>query len=128
MYDLGVKDFSLTRGINMTMLEKTTRINYLFDFYQALLTPKQRSYMSLYYLDDLSLGEIADEYEVSRQAVYDNIKRTEAMLEEYEEKLQLFQKFLARGNIFDQMEKCLAVGKMDSTKLGYYLVLLKELD
>ncbi|MBS4193956.1 putative DNA-binding protein [Lederbergia citri] len=110
------------------MLEKTTRINYLFDFYQALLTPKQRSYMSLYYLDDLSLGEIADEYEVSRQAVYDNIKRTEAMLEEYEEKLQLFHKFLERGNIIEQMEKCLRDNELDSTKLGKYLVLLKELD
>ncbi|MDQ0341606.1 putative DNA-binding protein YlxM (UPF0122 family) [Lederbergia wuyishanensis] len=112
----------------MTMLEKTMRINYLFDFYQALLTPKQRSYMSLYYLDDLSLGEIADEYEVSRQAVYDNIKRTEAMLEEYEVKLQLFQKFLERSNIIEQMEKSLSLGKLDNTKLGQFLVLLKELD
>ncbi|MFD0049278.1 putative DNA-binding protein [Actinomycetes bacterium NPDC127524] len=75
------------------MLEKTTRVNYLFDFYQSLLTEKQKSYMSLYYLDDYSLGEIAEEYEISRQAVYDNIKRTEAMLEEYEAKLLLFQKF-----------------------------------
>lgn len=112
----------------MTMLEKTTRINYLFDFYQALLTPKQREYMSLYYLDDLSLGEIADEYEVSRQAVYDNIKRTEAMLEEYEDKLQLFQKFLERGTIIEQMERCLSVKELNNTKLGKYLVLLKELD
>ncbi len=78
------------------MLEKTTRMNYLFDFYQSLLTQKQRSYMSLYYLDDLSLGEIAEEFDVSRQAVYDNIKRTEAMLEEYEEKLMLLHKFQAR--------------------------------
>ena len=80
------------------MLEKTTRINYFYDFYQSLLTQKQQSYMSLYYLDDYSLGEIADEYDVSRQAVYDNIKRTEAMLEEYEEKLLLFQKFQERTN------------------------------
>jgi predicted DNA-binding protein YlxM (UPF0122 family) len=78
------------------MLEKTMRINYLFDFYQSLLTEKQKSYMSLYYLDDYSLGEIADEYDISRQAVYDNIKRTEAMLEEYEMKLLLFQKFQER--------------------------------
>lgn len=82
------------------MLEKTTRMNYLYDFYQSLLTPKQQSYMSLYYLDDFSLGEIAEEYDVSRQAVYDNIKRTEAMLEEYEEKLLLFQKFQERSKLF----------------------------
>ncbi|MBS4177150.1 putative DNA-binding protein [Bacillus sp. FJAT-49731] len=110
------------------MLEKTTRINYLFDFYQALLTPKQRSYMSLYYLDDFSLGEIAEEYEISRQAVYDNIKRTEAMLEEYEEKLLLFQKFQERKKITEQMEKCLAEGKLDRANLDHYLVLLEELD
>ncbi|MGE8204112.1 putative DNA-binding protein [Heyndrickxia sp. NPDC080065] len=87
------------------MLEKTTRMNYLYDFYQSLLTPKQRSYMSLYYLDDFSLGEIAEEYEVSRQAVFDNIKRTESMLEEYEEKLLLFHKFQERKVILEKMKK-----------------------
>jgi uncharacterized protein len=87
------------------MLEKTTRMNYLYDFYQALLTPKQRSYMSLYYLDDYSLGEIAEQYEVSRQAVYDNIKRTEAMLEEYEKKLALFQKFQKRKQLMNQLKE-----------------------
>jgi len=87
------------------MLEKTTRMNYLFDFYQSLLTQKQKSYMSLYYLDDFSLGEIAEEFEVSRQAVYDNIKRTEAMLEEYEEKLGLLKKFQERKKIIEKLKK-----------------------
>jgi uncharacterized protein len=87
------------------MLEKTTRLNYLFDFYQSLLTPKQKSYMSLYYLDDYSLGEIAEEYNVSRQAVYDNIKRTEAMLEQYEEKLLLFQKFQERQELMKKLRE-----------------------
>ncbi|OCA89653.1 putative DNA-binding protein [Pradoshia sp. D12] len=85
------------------MLEKTMRMNYLYDFYQSLLTPKQKSYMSLYYLDDYSLGEIADEYEVSRQAVYDNIKRTEAMLEEYEAKLLLFYKSQERSLLLNKL-------------------------
>ncbi|TQR16019.1 putative DNA-binding protein [Psychrobacillus lasiicapitis] len=87
----------------MEMIEKTTRMNFLFDFYQALLTDKQRSYMQLYYLDDLSLGEIAEEYDISRQAVYDNIRRTEAMLEEYEEKLNLFTKFEKRQETIDEL-------------------------
>ncbi|HEY9576069.1 MAG TPA: putative DNA-binding protein [Pseudobacillus sp.] len=86
------------------MLEKTTRMNFLYDFYHSLLTDKQRSYMSLYYLDDFSLGEIAEEYEVSRQAVYDNIKRTEAMLEEYESKLLLFKKFQERSRLLKQLK------------------------
>lgn len=60
--------------------------------------------MSLYYLDDFSLGEIADEYGVSRQAVYDNIKRTEAMLEEYEEKLLLFNKFQKRSKLLNELK------------------------
>ena len=87
------------------LLEKTTRMNFLFDFYQALLTDKQRSYMELYYLDDHSLGEIAESYEVSRQAVYDNIRRTEAMLEEYEEKLNLLSKFQERQVLLEKLGK-----------------------
>ncbi len=63
--------------------------------------------MSLYYLDDYSLGEIAEEYDVSRQAVYDNIKRTEAMLEEYEAKLLLFQKFQERSILIRQLKELL---------------------
>ena len=85
------------------LLEKTTRMNFLFDFYQALLTDKQRSYMELYYLDDHSLGEIAESYSISRQGVYDNIRRTEAMLEEYEEKLNLFEKFQQRQQVLKQL-------------------------
>lgn len=86
------------------MLEKTTRVNFLFDFYQSLLTDKQRLYMQLYYLDDLSLGEIADQYGVSRQAVYDNVKRTEAMLEDYEKKLNLFEKHESRLEVVEQLQ------------------------
>ncbi|WP_138414890.1 putative DNA-binding protein [Aquibacillus sediminis] len=87
------------------MLEKTTRINYLFDFYQELLTPKQRNYMEMYYLEDLSLGEISETYDVSRQAVYDNIRRTETMLEAYEQKLRLYEKFQHRNHVVTQLEK-----------------------
>lgn len=104
------------------MLEKTTRMNYLFDFYQSLLTPKQRSYMSLYYLDDHSLGEIAEEYNISRQAVYDNIKRTEQMLEQYEEKLLLFQKFQERQSLLQQLKD--EAEKVDDTSNAKSLLAL----
>lgn len=89
------------------LLDKTMRINYLYDFYQLLLTEKQKRYMSLYYLDDLSLGEIAEEYGVSRQAVYDNLKRTEAMLEDFEKKLLLFERFQKRKQLIDELKKTL---------------------
>lgn len=110
------------------MLEKTTRINYLYDFYQSLLTPKQQSYMSLYYLDDFSLGEIAEEYGVSRQAVYDNIKRTEAMLEEYEEKLNLFNKFQERNKLLAQVRAMLEEGSSSLEELQEVLKRLEKLD
>lgn len=86
------------------MLEKTVRINYLFDFYHALLTSKQRDYMEMYYLKDFSLGEIAENANVSRQAVYDNIKRTETVLESYENKLHLYEKFKQRMTVIERLE------------------------
>lgn len=110
------------------LLEKTTRMNYLYDFYQSLLTPKQRSYMSLYYLDDFSLGEIAEEYEVSRQAVYDNIKRTEAMLEEYEEKLLLLQKFQERSKLIVDLKGFLNEEDIPKQAIEKAIAELEKLD
>ncbi|MBD8003991.1 putative DNA-binding protein [Bacillus norwichensis] len=110
------------------MLEKTTRMNYLYDFYQSLLTPKQRSYMSLYYRDDYSLGEIAENYGVSRQAVYDNLKRTEILLEEYEQKLSLFWKFEERKKLIALIKQGVNENPDDNDKLNRYLDELEELD
>jgi predicted DNA-binding protein YlxM (UPF0122 family) len=108
------------------MLEKTTRVNFLYDFYQTLLTEKQRVYMQLYYLDDLSLGEIAEEYGVSRQAVYDNVRRTEAMLEDYEEKLKLFSKFRKRMEIIDKLEELVLGDDEASNEVRVLLNALKD--
>lgn len=107
------------------MLEKTTRINFLFDFYQELLTPKQRNYMEMYYLEDYSLGEISESSQVSRQAVYDNIRRTESMLEAYEDKLHLYEKFIEKQRLLEQLEKAIS---SDNTKLREIIDSLKELD
>lgn len=106
-------------------LVKTTRVNFLFDFYQSLLTDKQRVYMRLYYLEDLSLGEIADEYNVSRQAIYDNVRRTEAMLEDYEVKLKLFSKFQMRMKTMKEIEALINDEWPQSAKLKE---LLNELE
>ena len=87
-------------------IEKTNRMNALFEFYAALLTDKQMNYIELYYADDYSLAEIAEEVGVSRQAVYDNIKRTEKILEDYEMKLHMYSDYIVRSEIFDAiMEK-----------------------
>lgn len=109
-------------------LVKTTRINFLFDFYQSLLTEKQRTYMKLYYLEDLSLGEIAEEHEVSRQAVYDNVRRTETMLEDYEEKLQLFSKFQNRLAIVDELEQLIEEEPLQKERMAHCIDRLKDHD
>nr|AAC44501.1 uncharacterized open reading frame; hypothetical protein displaying similarity to a Bacillus subtilis hypothetical protein (Ylm [Streptococcus mutans] len=86
-------------------IEKTNRMNALFEFYAALLTDKQMNYIELYYADDYSLAEIAEEFDVSRQAVYDNIKRTEKILEDYEMKLHMYSAYVVRSEIFDAIMK-----------------------
>lgn len=86
------------------MLEKTKRLNLLFDFYQVLLTPKQREYMKMYYVEDFALVEIAELTNVSRQAVYDNIKRTEHVLESYESNLLLYEKFERRQKLLSELK------------------------
>jgi len=89
--------------MNKMEIEKTNRMNTLFEFYATLLTKKQMNYMELYYADDFSLGEIAEEFNVSRQAVYDNIKRTEKILEDYEYKLSMYSDYRIRSELLDQL-------------------------
>lgn len=84
-------------------IEKNSRVNALLDFYHSLLTAKQDEYIKLYYTDDYSLGEIAEEFSVSRQAVYDNIKRTEKTLHDYEDKLHLYADFEKRSAAVDEL-------------------------
>lgn len=71
------------------MEDKFFRINTLMDFYGSLLPQKQRRVMSMYYIYDCSLNEIANEFNISKQAVSDNMKRAENNLENYEKKLKL---------------------------------------
>lgn len=65
----------------------------LLDFYGDLLTDKQRECFSLYYNEDLSLSEIAEQRGISRQGVWDNIRHAEAALREIEEKTGLIARF-----------------------------------
>lgn len=112
------------------MLEKTNQVNLLFDFYAPLLKGKQREYLELYYLDDLSLGEIAEMHEVSRQAVYDHIKRAEKQLFEYDEKLRLAWKHEQRMNVLNRMNE-LVQGLTDEAareELNTLLHQLSEMD
>ncbi|MGI9859796.1 YlxM family DNA-binding protein [Moorella naiadis] len=76
------------------MLDELARVARLYDFYGPLLTTKQRRWLELHYHHDLSLGEIADEERISRQAVYDGLQRAVKALEDYEARLGYLQREL----------------------------------
>ncbi len=83
-------------------MDKILFLTMLYDFYGELLTDKQKEIFELYYLNDLSLYEISSEYNISRQAVLDSIKRTEKSLLHYEEKLSLIEKYLNQRKIINK--------------------------
>ena len=76
------------------MKNQTYRMTMLFDFYGETLTERQKEFFDLYYNEDLSLGEIAENYGISRQGVRDAIVKGEKTLTRFEEALHL-SKFTA---------------------------------
>ncbi len=80
--------FCLIKGV-FYVFEKNLNIGYLLDFYGVLLSDRKRSVMDMYYNEDLSLAEVADEIGISRQGVRDIIKKSEEELLFYEERLGL---------------------------------------
>ncbi|MCI7136931.1 MAG: YlxM family DNA-binding protein [Clostridiales bacterium] len=75
----------------------------LLDFYGELLTEKQRECYDLHYNEDLSLAEIAEQSGISRQAVWDNIRRAEAALQDIEEKTGLIRRFQETRRTLDEL-------------------------
>ena len=105
-------------------LEKKQRVNLLMDCYEDLLTEKQREFLSYYYDEDLSLSEIAEELDVSRNAVYDNLKRAVNALEDYENKLHLLQKHIERMKLIDSIEE---MQNETNETLNNYLEMLRNI-
>lgn len=81
-------------------MEKKVMQTFLYDFYGELLTEHQRNIYEDFVLNDLSLSEIAQEAGISRQGVHDLVRRCDRILEEYEAKLHLLERFL---NIKDKI-------------------------
>ncbi len=75
------------------MKSQAYRMALLFDFYGDLLTDRQREFYDLYYNEDLSLAEIAENYGISRQGVRDVIVRAEAAMTEIEDKTHIIRRF-----------------------------------
>ena len=82
--------------------EKDLRISVLLDYYAPMLTDKQKDVIDLYYNEDLSLSEIAEHENITRQGVRDSIKRGEQTLYEMEEKFRLAER---SRKYYDMMEE-----------------------
>ncbi len=89
----------------MELFKKTERLNELFGLYQNLLTDKQVEYFKMYYHLDYSLQEIAENYNVSRNAIHDQLKKTEEHLYNYEGKLKLSEIKNKRINLINKYIK-----------------------
>lgn len=86
-------DNTKSATLKSNKLDQIVELSLLYDFYGALLKDHQREIYEDYILNDLSLSEIASDQEISRQGVYDIVKRCSKQLLEYENKLKLIEKF-----------------------------------
>ena len=87
------------------MKSQAYRMTMLFDFYGDVLTDRQKEFYDLYYNEDLSLGEIAENYGITRQGVRDVIVRAEAVLTELEDKTGLIKRFHTMHAQLEQVQK-----------------------
>ena len=91
-------------------IDKREDLIKYYELYNVLLTEKQKEYFEDYYFYDLSITEIALNHDISRNAVFDQIKRINKALEEYENKLNLSKKIdkIAKMD-FDKKEEILKI-------------------
>ena len=83
------------------MKNQAYRMSLLYDFYGDMLTPRQKEFYDLYYNEDLSLSEIAENYGITRQGVRDVIVRAKGILTELEEKTGVIRRVHQRQRQFD---------------------------
>ncbi|MTI47689.1 YlxM family DNA-binding protein [Sporosalibacterium faouarense] len=113
------------------MFEKIVEIGLLFDFYGKLLSSKQYMAIELYYIHDLSLSEIGEQMDISRQGVHDLIKRGESKLYNYEDTLGLVEKFDGKKRKVEKILKFVnRIEEENSTKsdkVQDYIDLIKDI-
>ena len=85
-------------------MDNQVLLNILYDYYGELLTDKQRKYFKDYYFDNLTLTEISENYNISRNAIHKSLKEVSDKLFYYEDKLKLYQKSLALKKIIINLD------------------------
>lgn len=86
-------------------IDKKAYYAILFEYYKELLTDKQIETFICYYNEDYSLAEIAEEFNISRNAVWDTLKKVVILLKYYEDKLKLYSKDQMLRNYLDDLKK-----------------------
>jgi len=97
-------------------MKNVYRVSLLLDLYGQLLTQRQYEILDLYYNNDYSLGEISEDLKISRQGVYDNIKRGINLLNKYEKKMLLLNRYLKQK---EKLEALLnTIDNIDTTDMS----------
>lgn len=91
-----------------TSMEKKVQLSWYLAFYGEMLTENQREIATLYFEEDFSLAEIAQQLSVSRQSIHDTVNRVEKTLTEFEEKLGLAARFERLENGLKECQKALS--------------------
>lgn len=86
-------------------MENTIYLTILYDYYKPLLTEKQCTYFEDYYFNNLTLSEMAENYDISRSAVNKQINLTIEKLTEYEDKLNLYKNSVEIRKVIEKLPK-----------------------
>ena len=100
-------------------MEKKVRLSWLLSFYGEMLTDNQREMARLHWEEDYSLTEIAEQFSVSRQSVFDTVSRTEKQLETLEEKIRMLRFFRRMEEGLRACEKELAQANPDRSSAAH---------
>ena len=110
----------------MADMEQRVELNYLMDFYGPLLTEHRRELMRLYCEEDLTLAEIADQMDITRQGVSDALNKARRLLEDYESKLGLAARYREMSDLAQRALEALDNGQ-DVQHIQAARTALKEL-
>ncbi|WP_448820379.1 YlxM family DNA-binding protein [Cetobacterium sp.] len=94
-------------------LNEMLEVSILLDYYRNLLSDRQKEYLLEHFEEDLSLTEIGKKYNVSRQAVYDNIRRGIKILRDYEEKIGFHKRDLELLSQLNELKKNFTIEKLN---------------